>query len=59
MRDFTTFGNFLGIDIDISAKSTSGEKGFLETIDQSINIMNQVALKKQLKMPNVTQPCLF
>ena len=41
------------IAIDISAKPTSGEKGFLETIDQSINIMNQVALNKQLKMANV------
>jgi NTE family protein len=41
------------IAIDISAKPTSGEKGFLDTIDQSINIMNQVALNKQLSMANV------
>jgi NTE family protein len=41
------------IAIDISAKPTKGTKGFWATIDQSINIMNQVALNKQLKMADV------
>lgn len=41
------------IAIDISAKPTKGVKGFWATIDQSINIMNQVALNKQLKMADV------
>lgn len=41
------------IAIDISAKPTKGAKGFWATIDQSINIMNQVALNKQLKMADV------
>lgn len=41
------------IAIDISAKPTKGEKGFWATIDQSINIMGQVALNKQLKMADV------
>lgn len=41
------------IAIDISAKPTKGTKGFWATIDQSINIMSQVALNKQLKMADV------
>lgn len=41
------------IAIDISARPTAGAKGFWATIDQSINIMNQVALNKQLKMADV------
>jgi len=41
------------IAIDISAKPTSGTKGFWATIDQSVSIMNQVALNKQLKMADV------
>ena len=41
------------IAIDISAKPISGEKGFWATIDQSISIMNQVALNKQLKEADV------
>lgn len=41
------------IAIDISAKPTKGEKGFWATLDQSVSIMNQVALNKQLKMANI------
>lgn len=41
------------IAIDISAKPTKGEKGFWATIDQSVSIMNQVALNKQLKMADI------
>jgi NTE family protein len=41
------------IAIDISAKPTKGTKGFWATIDQSINIMGQVALNKQLNMADV------
>lgn len=41
------------IAIDISAKPTKGSKGFWATIDQSINIMGQVALNKQLKLADV------
>lgn len=41
------------IAIDISAKPKSGVNGFLETLDQSINIMNQVALNSELKKANI------
>jgi len=50
------------IAVDISARPASDSgSGFLSILDQSINIMNQVALKQQLKMadvviqPNITQ----
>ncbi len=41
------------IAIDISAKPKSGVSGLLETLDQSINIMSQVALNSELKKANI------
>jgi NTE family protein len=41
------------IAIDISAKPKSGVSGLLQTLDQSINIMSQVALNNELKKANV------
>lgn len=44
--------NFI-IAVDISAKPKSGISGILATLDQSINIMNQVALNNELKKANI------
>ncbi|MBD3797781.1 MAG: patatin-like phospholipase family protein [Campylobacterales bacterium] len=41
------------IAIDISAKPKSGVSGLLETLDQSINIMNLSALNSELKKANI------
>jgi len=41
------------IAIDISAKPKNGVSGLLQTLDQSINIMSQVALNNELKKANV------
>lgn len=41
------------IAVDISAKPKSGVSGLLETLDQSINIMSQAALKSELKKANI------
>jgi NTE family protein len=41
------------IAVDISAKPKSGISGIFATLDQSINIMNQVALNSELKKANI------
>lgn len=41
------------IAVDISAKPKKGASGFLENLDQNINIMSQVALNQQLKMATI------
>ncbi|MDD3774888.1 MAG: patatin-like phospholipase family protein [Sulfurovaceae bacterium] len=41
------------IAVDISAKPKSGASGLLSTLDQTINIMSQVALTNELKKANV------
>jgi NTE family protein len=41
------------IAVDISARPKSGASGLLSTLDQTINIMSQVALTNELKKANV------
>ncbi len=41
------------IAVDISAKPKSGISGIFATLDQSINIMSQVALNSELKKANI------
>ena len=41
------------IAVDISAKPKSGVSGMLSTLDQTINIMSQVALANELKKANI------
>jgi len=41
------------IAVDISARPKSGASGLLSTLDQTINIMSQVALTSELKKANV------